>query len=438
MANVKPFRGIRYSDSHLSELGSVTTPPYDVISGSEQAAYYERHPHNMIRLILARKHDGDSDTDNPHTRAADDFTRWLEDGILVQDASPAYYLTAVDFTHLGRTVTRFGLIAKVELEPFEKGIILPHEETYSGIKTERLGLMKACHANLSPIFSLFHDTHDIMAKMKNGVAAATPAATFRDSAGDRHRFWLIKDDRLISQIENAFADERLYIADGHHRYETALAYREWAAGRTPGFHPEHPSNYIMMYLASMQDPGMVILPAHRLVSGLSQATLNRFLDRAETLFRLEPMRLEAFPDGGIERILSKDADKEIRIGVVTRRQRVLMRAPIEEIAGQLSEKLPAPLATLDVSVLTHLVFGSYLGILPEHMDDVDRIRYTSSSTSALTAVSEGQVDAAFLLNPTRIGQVQRIAEEGLIMPRKTTYFSPKVLTGCVINSLRPD
>lgn len=407
-----------------------------MISGAEQAAFYERHPHNMIRLILARRREGDSDTDNPHTRASGDFTRWLADGILVQDASPAYYLTAVDFTHLGRTVTRFGLIVQVELEPFEKGIVLPHEETYSGIKTERLGLMKACHANLSPIFSIFHDTHNIMAEMKNRVAAATPEATFVDSAGDRHRLWRIEDDRLIVKIRNAFAEERLYIADGHHRYETALAYREWVAGRTPDFSPEHPANFIMMYLSSMQDPGMVILPAHRLVRGLSQATLNRFFDRAKTQFRLEAIRLEAFSNGGIEKILENDADKEIRIGVLTHRQRVLMRAPIEKIASQLSERLPAPLAALDVSVLTHLVFGSYLGILPKHMDDVDRIRYTSSSASAMTAVSDGQADAAFLLNPTRIDQVQRIAEEGLIMPRKTTYFSPKVLTGCVINSLR--
>lgn len=438
MADVRPFRGIRYHTERVPDLASVTTPPYDVISEVDQEAFYRRHPQNMIRLILGKSEAGDSENRNPHTRAAAAFNQWMADGTLVQDTHPACYLTSVDFRHHGEMATRYGLIARVGLEPFEKGIILPHEATYSAIKTERLGLMKACHANFSPIFSLFADSTNLVDTLKTEAASLPVQQTFEDSRGDRHRLWRIEDEALTRRIQAAFADEKLFIADGHHRYETALAYRDWIAGKNPAFSNDHPANSIMMYLSSMRDPGLVVLPTHRLVRGLNRPQLESFPKLAADRFELEQIPIDEARRRGLDLVLKTAAEDECRIGVVLgdRKELILLKAKHGDMAGELSDRMPEPLTGLDVSLLTHLIFPDLLGILPGELDDVGRIRYTSASETAVETVLNGSADAAFLLNPTRIDQVRRIAEAGLTMPRKTTYFAPKVITGLVLNTLR--
>ncbi|MBS3809906.1 MAG: DUF1015 domain-containing protein, partial [Desulfobacterales bacterium] len=274
MAEILPFCGIRYSQEKIRDLSEVVTPPYDVISEEEQEAYYQRHPNNVIRLDKAKATPGDTDTDTPYTRAAADFRRWLEQGVLIRDETPSFYLTSVGFSVNGEPITRYGLIAAVRLEPFESGVILPHEETFSKVKSERLELMKACHANFSHIFSIYSDRNNILATLKAEAEKKQPEAAFTDDSGHFHRMWKISDPEICRQVTGALKQRRLFIADGHHRYETALNYREWVRQNTPDFDENHPANFIMMYLCAVEDQGLIILPTHRL---LPEVPENAFL-----------------------------------------------------------------------------------------------------------------------------------------------------------------
>ena len=266
---ILPFRGIGFNPQKIDHLADVITPPFDVISPAEQHAFYDRHPNNIVRLIRGKATEYDTRQQNPHTRAARHFQEWLSEGILVQDSMPAVYLTTLDFDFEGRRVTRYGAILLVRLHPFEAGVVLPHEKTFTNVKSERLSLMKACHANFSPIFSMTADDKGrCLEQIRSLTTFQPPAFQFDDHQGFRHRLWRITETDRIEGIAGAVGGRPLYIADGHHRYETALNYRNWLSETDPGFNDNHPANYVMMYLCSMRDPGLIIRPAHRVNSCL--------------------------------------------------------------------------------------------------------------------------------------------------------------------------
>jgi uncharacterized protein (DUF1015 family) len=427
MATVIPFRGISYNLEKIHDLSTVTTPPYDVISPQEQEAFYLCHPQNIIRLILGKKTDQDTAGDNSHTRAARYFKEWRDQKILVQDASPALYLTGIEFPINGQVMQRFGLIALVRLETFDKGIVLPHEHTFSKIKVEQLELMKACHANLSPIFSLYsgNGVSDIL---RSAIANKPPDMDFKDDKGHRQTLWRITDSKIHDAVSQAMADKKIYIADGHHRYETALNYRNYIASQTPDFSPDHPANFVLMYLAGMNDPGMVILPAHRMVK---QADTAGFLNNAKAFFEISAFGNQA------QFLAALQTSPENTIGAVIKdRSEFYLLTPKPGVMDKLfSDELPESLRGLDVSVLTHLILIKILGLNQAQLDDEHLITYSSISDDAVNAAKSGKCDISFILNPTKIEQVRQVAEAGLIMPRKSTYFYPKVITGQVINPL---
>jgi uncharacterized protein (DUF1015 family) len=443
MATVLPFKGIVYNPAKVGDPAQVVTPPYDVISSVEQQTFYERHPHNVIRLILGKSGTRDSLTDNPHSRAAAAFRRWLADGILRQDPTPVFYLTSVDFPFAGAIRTRMGLIARVGLEPFEKGIILPHERTYSAVKAERLGLMKACHANFSPIFSIYPDQDDILASLRQAAAGIPPDMDFRDEREHRHRLWRISDPARHGLVAAQMRDLPIYIADGHHRYETALAYRDWVAANLPGFDARHPANFIMMYLSSMADPGLIILPTHRMLKRVSPMAAEAFGARAQAFFdfRLFPFQRENITAvqtiflGALERSAGQNS-----IGAVFKdRSEFLLLSLKPGVMAQFFGREEAPeVNALDVTVLTRVILTELLGFTPADLDDKSLIAYSSDSREAIEAVLQGRCEAGFILNPTPMAQVKQIAEKGLIMPRKSTFFYPKVITGQVLNTLLPE
>lgn len=439
MAKIVPFRGIVYNPERVENLASVATPPYDVITPREQLAFYERHPWNIIRLILGKTSEKDTPQDNRHTRSAGFFNAWLSEGVLIRDPSPAFYMTSIDFSVHSRPITRWGLISLVALEPFEKGVVLPHEKTFSRVKSERLELMKSCHANYSPIFSLYSDSRQMVVNtLRQSCTETAPDMKFVDTYGHLHQLWRVKDAAVHRRISDFMNDKSLFIADGHHRYETALNYRQWIAERTPGFSPEHPANFIMMYLCSMEDPGLVILPAHRMVKGISPEKMDAFITAAEDCFDISRFSMET----GTEQWdgLLKDGGSRTRIAVVIRehpqgylfglKPGIMQRMFGGEMSGQLLE--------LDVTVLTRLILMELLGLNHGQLDDESVMSYSSKTGVVLEAVKNGDCDAAFILNPTRIDQVRRIAEAGEIMPRKSTYFYPKVITGQVLNRLTRD
>ncbi|MEA3280566.1 MAG: DUF1015 domain-containing protein, partial [Thermodesulfobacteriota bacterium] len=259
MARIIPFKGIFYNPDKIHNLGDVTIPPYDVISKQEQLDFHNRHPYNIVRLTLGKQAENDTNINNWHARAAGFLNDWLSKNILVRDNSPSLYLTSVEFSSENKMITRYGLIALIGLEPFNRGIIIPHEKTFSRVTAERFELIKTCHANFSPIFGIYSDQNNILSLLKNAAGAKAPDMEFIDSHSLKHRLWRITDTSAHSHITDAMKEKKLLIADGHHRYETALKYRDWISEINPGFSADHPANYVMMYLSSMEDPGLVIL-----------------------------------------------------------------------------------------------------------------------------------------------------------------------------------
>ena len=441
MAEVIPFKGILYNTRKIRNLADVTAPPFDVISEQEQIRFHERHPQNIIRLTLGKITENDTPTDNRYTRAADCLNRWFSDDIMLLDQEPALYLTSMEFLSDGNRVTRYGLIALIRLEPFEKGIVLPHEKTFSKVKSERLELMKACHANLSPIFSLFSDEENrIYNKLKDAIDDKSADIVFTDNAGQKHQLWRITDHSVHQYISDALKDKKIFIADGHHRYETALNYRDWLSARTSNFNGNHPANYVMMYLCSMEDPGLVILPAHRLLNEIPVETRESLIHKTKDYFDIItiPYNDEHHKENLSQfiSILKSNASKHC-IGVCMKDcpELYLLILKPDVMENMFGDELPEVLRNIDVTVLTRLIFMEVLGFDQARLDNERLIAYSSIAEEAIDTVFAGKHDIAFILNPTRIQQVRDIANSGLIMPRKATYFFPKVITGQVMNKL---
>ncbi|MBW2569422.1 MAG: DUF1015 domain-containing protein [Deltaproteobacteria bacterium] len=440
MAKIIPFRGICYNPDKIHNLVDVTTPPYDVISKQEHLDFHNRHPYNIIRLILNKQDENDTNKNNCHTRAASLFNDWISKNILVRDDSPSLYFTSVEFSLKNKMITRYGLIALVGLEPFSKGLIVPHEKTFSKVTAERFELIKNCHANFSPIFGIYSDQNNILNSLKTAASAKTPDIEFIDSHGLKHKLWRITDTSVHSHITDAMKGKKLLIADGHHRYETALKYKNWISEIKPGFSADHPANYVMMYLSSMEDPGLIILPAHRLLKNVQDSVLETFIQKAEKYFEIITIPFnentrENAREQFISALRSNSSKNTIGVFMKNRQEFYLLTLKAQIMEQMFGKEISASLRNLDVTVLTRLVLMKILGFDQSMLDDIRLITYSSCEKQAIKEVASGRCDISFILNPTKIEQVRNIAREGLTMPRKSTYFYPKVITGQVINRL---
>ncbi len=442
MAQIVPFRGILYNPEKVEDFSDVVAPPYDVISPQQQEQLHQRHPNNVIRLILGKIEKNDTDQNNRYTRAAAFLKTWLGKKILVRDQLPALYISSVAFPIENCLVTRFGLVALVRLEPFEKGVVLPHEKTFSKVKSERLELIKACHANFSPIFSLYSDHNGIVEILKQAVIHRGPDMEMFDSNGFLQRLWRITDASVHQTISKAMADKTIFIADGHHRYETALNYRDWVARHSENFSDDHPANFLMMSLSSMEDPGLVILPAHRILSHVGDEALDAFEQKVEQYFEItnfdfKNLNMDTVRNQFIDALHSNSERNRIGVYMKNRQAFILLTLKPDVMENLYSHEIPKSLRNLDVTVLTRLVFMDILGFDQNRLDNEKLITYSSTEKEAIETVLKGDYDVTFILNPTKIEQVQQVAREGLIMPRKSTYFYPKVISGHVLNSLVP-
>ena len=441
MAKIIPFRGILYDTEKIPDLKAVITPPHDVISVHEQQEFYERHPQNMIRLILGKVYPEDTEHDNRYTRAAKSFRSWLDEGVLRQDKEPALYVTEIDYSMEGKVRTRFGFIALVGLENFEKGTIRPHEKTFTATNTDRLKLMEASRTNFSPIFSLFSDPDNkIIGSLRAAIEQLRPDFNFEDHLGYRHRLWRVRDHLIHNKIGQIFADRPLYIADGHHRYETALMYRDRIMSKQPSLDPDDPCNFVMMYLSSMHDPGLTIRPSHRMICDVEKGAIETFVHKASAYFDIEKVDLDGLNRKQIEDgILNKvrTGSNSTIIGVVLRDHNgfYVLRVKNGIVDHLFGQEIPTPLRKLDVTVVTQLVLQEILGLNGAALDNERSILYTNRIDKVLNAVHAGECSIALILNPTRLDQMQEVSDAGLIMPRKSTYFYPKVMTGLVINKI---
>jgi uncharacterized protein (DUF1015 family) len=435
MADVQPSRGIRYNSKAISNLAQVITPPYDVISEEAQAKYYARNPYNIIRLELGLDDPGDTSLNNLYTRAASTFAEWRVNSILQQETTRCYYLYQQIFTHYAQTYTRTSLLARVRLEPWSSHIVLPHEHTMAKPKDDRLKLLRACVTNLSPIMSLYDDPQGRIRRLLSSYAENVEMH-ITDEENEEHRLHPITDEHQIALIQNFFAERQLYIADGHHRYETALNYREEVRAKHRKLDPKDAANFILMALTDVDDPGLLVLSTHRLLFGLSQDALKRLTDQQHARYFTvhDPEEAEASHDAILERLAQKGASQPSII--LSTAQKTWLLSLDEAGKARMGESgHSSAWNELDVAIAHTLILEDILGLKAEDMAAGAHIRYTRDAQQALHAVQTGEAQVALLLNATRVRQICDVADADDRMPQKSTYFYPKLITGLVMNPL---
>jgi uncharacterized protein (DUF1015 family) len=428
MADIRAFRGLRYDLGRAGTLSDLVAPPYDVIDPALQKALHNRSPHNAIRLELSRDEPGDSPTRNRYTRAGQALSGWQTDHILQQDTLRTLYVVEQEFTVEGVTHKRRGFMARVRLEPFGTGRIFPHEETMSGPKEDRLRLMRATGMNLSPVFSLYPDeANDVFGRIEGQLLRTLPLEA-KDHLGVVSRLWPVTDERALGSVVSGMADKPVFIADGHHRYETALRYLDEARAAGAVSNDEAPANFILMMLVSMSDPGLVILPTHRLVSGFPGLTADRLKTALSPHFTLERV------GSGREAWEANEMDgSQEMLGFHTKADGVWQTARFTNPAlmAELAADHSDDWRELAVSVLHVAALNK---LLPSAVGGSASCKYVHLMTEVEEA--KGSCDLAALVPPATMGHVERIAGNREKMPPKSTYFYPKLLTGLVFNSLK--
>lgn len=434
MADVQGFRAYRYDLAHVGNLSDVIAPPYDVIDAALQDRLYDRSPHNVVRLILNRETPQDTDRDNRYTRASQTLRGWIQEGALVQDSGRALYVYHQEFDVEGRHHTRKGFMARVRLEPFGSGRIYPHEETMAGPKADRLKLFHATQMNLSQIFGLYPDPEGAAQARLDAAVGRMPPLEATDHLGVVSRIWPVTDQHTLAAVGGMLADRPVFIADGHHRYETALRYlkEKEEAGEVTG--PDHPANFVLMMLVSMHDPGLVILPTHRLVSGVGALRADEL--RTVVAPHFEAVTVGTGPQAARDawELIEADGSQELLgFGTVADDTWHIGRFRSPQLMEQLAAEHSPAWRGLAVAVLQRVVLDR---LLPDAGKTSPTCQYVHLLKEVTDAVAARSCQLAVLVPPATMGHVEEIASNLEKMPPKSTYFYPKLLTGLVLNSLK--
>jgi uncharacterized protein (DUF1015 family) len=412
LAHIFPFRPFRYS-SNAGALDTLVTQPYDKISPAMQARYLSLSPHNLVRIILGERQPSDNETENVYTRAARHFTGWIAQGVLEQDPRPAFYAYFQEFTppDTNERLTRKGFIGLGQIEDYSANIVHRHEQTLSGPKKDRMQVLEHTRAHFGQIFMLYPDREGAIDRILDEAAQRSPDAAVTDEYGAVHRLWRIDGESHIAGIQRLMGDKKLLIADGHHRYETALAYRN--------AHPEiEDAKRVMMTFVNMYSPGLKILATHRVLSNLEQFDINRFIEQVSSAFIVHRLPTVA----ALREML--DDTSALRIGVAAEGSSKFF----------VLEHTRRP-EDLDVRVLHDTLLRDTLGIGEEAVRDEKFIKYVRGVEAAVEAVRHGGAQVAFLLQPASVDQVANTSFAGGVMPQKSTDFYPKLLSGLTIYRL---
>jgi uncharacterized protein (DUF1015 family) len=435
VADIRPFQGVHYNTERVKDLSKVICPPYDIIPPQMQLDLYRRNDYNFIRIEHGRDLPNDKDTDNKYTRAAATLETWLKEKILTADTAPCIYVDDHQFKHQGKTWHRRSITCRVKLEEWDKMIVRPHEGTLSRPKGDRLSLLWALKADTSPIMALYEDNNKKIAAALDASTRGKP--TFNISAVDSesHRIWAVSDE-TIKQITGALADQPLYIADGHHRYESALNYQREKRTSTKAAPGQQPFDFVMMTLIDFADPGLVILPAHRQVRGLKESSLTGILPSLRSIFKVEEIPDEkAGGQAQIDKLLAENANEvklllcgpgKGRFYRLTLTDFTPVKPMIPYFHSELYQKL-------DVSIVDHVILEELLGLTHEAAGTY--IDYTNDAPEAIKRVQEQEYQLAVIVNPVKPQAIKAIADSGDRMPRKSTYFYPKVPAGLVMYRL---
>jgi uncharacterized protein (DUF1015 family) len=443
MADIVPFHAIRYAATGGRALGQLLAPPYDQVSQEQRDELLRRSPYNVIHLTLGEDRAGDGPGSNRYTRAGAYLRAWLAEGMLKRDPTPAIYPLEESFwSPDGRDLRRRGFMTAVRLHEFSEGIIVPHEKTLVGPKADRLENMRQVKANVSPLFGLYRDEGEATARALAAATAGDPAAETDTDDGVHHRLWRTDDPALVLAFQDLLAAKRIFIADGHHRYETALVYRHMLEGEMPGLPAHGGHHYVLMLLCPMNDPGLFMFATHRLLLGLPGFSLASFLEALSRYFRIEILDEDLRRAAGRAWAISKLAEhggKASTFLMVTaedRRARVVTLRDDVDLSGAGMPASPT-LQALDVTVLHSIVFQHILGLSPRAQENQENLTYVRDAGEAVSRVLSGEHQVGFLLNPTPMWQVEALGDAGETMPQKSTLFHPRLWSGLAMRQVDP-
>jgi uncharacterized protein (DUF1015 family) len=441
MAQVIPFHGTSYDPAAVGSISDVVAPPYDIIDAAGQKALHDRHPQNIIRLELGLDQAGDNDEHNRYTRAAATLREWIRTGVLKRDAQPAIYYHTIEYAPPSsdargpRKVLR-GFLTTTKLEPLDSGHIYPHENTRSAAKSDRLNLLKACKANLSPIWLLYSDPqHAILGLLEGAVKGQAAKIDFTDDQRCRQQLWAVTDPAVLKQVVDIVRSKPFFIADGHHRYETALNYQRFRKEQAGPSEMLKAYDGVLMLLSPLEDPGLTVLPTHR-VTTTPLPPYASIKAQVEQKFDVKEFPFSADTKGTVRATFLEVLRTQ---GRATPTFGLALKGEARYITLSLKgEHRPAPTASprtkLDVSLLQQLV----IPVLCPTPQAQEAILYTKDDHEALDWAADGTGTSALLLNATKVAEVQAVAQAGERMPHKSTYFYPKPLTGLVINVMEDD
>ncbi len=426
MAVVKPFNGLRFNTEKAGEIEKLVCPPYDIISEEQRLKYIEENEHNIIRLELPK------DGENPYQTASQVLKEWIKSDILVKEDRQALYIYEEEFLAYNQKTKVKGMICTVKIEEFSKGVVLPHEFTLSKAKEDRLNLMKATNCNFSQIYSLYMDeTHKTTIKLDE-LSKGKADIELTDVDGVVHRLWIVTDKDAIESICKDFENRKLYIADGHHRYETALNYRNYC--RENGISKEGDGvDYQMMTLVDMEHDGLVVFPTHRIVRDLENFDAQKAVEACKEYFEVEEKTGTITMEEDLDKLF-KEGKKAF--GLYTGEDKwTLLTLKDEEIIKELLPNASEATRKLDVTVLHTLILEKLFGIDAENMAKQINLTYVKKFEDAINSVDKKTAQCAFIMNPTKVTQIRDVASNGEKMPQKSTYFYPKLITGLVMNEL---
>jgi uncharacterized protein (DUF1015 family) len=417
MATIKAFKGLRYSEK-AGDLGQLCCPPYDIIDSEQKQALLDKSPLNIIRLEKPEQ------TAEGYDQAGKTLRDWVDKGVLADDSQECIYAYEFEFVDNGNVRAVKGFVALVKVEDFDKKIILPHEETLSKDKSDRFNLMTETGCNFSQIYSIYQDEAGEGSAVLEAATAGNPTSVFTDDDNVTHRLWAVDDSGVISKITALLADKQVFIADGHHRYETALAYRDANVGGT--------SDFVPMFLINMENPGLTVWPTHRIVRDLPGFNYHTILAKSLEYFHINEYHSQ---EECINRLTMAGKNGKNAFALYSGNRYTLLILKDAGVMDELLSDKDESLRRLDVSVLHALVLERLMGIDKANMAAQKNLTYTRVFDEAIAAVDSGKANCSFLLNSTPISAISRVASTGGKMPQKSTYFYPKLTTGLVMNRI---
>ncbi len=432
MADIRPFRAVRYNPRRVSP-SLVVTQPYDKITPAMQEKYYAASPYNLVRIILGRRASGDNTVENVYTRAADFGREWRKQEILQQDPAPSIYAYSQAFTSpLGEKAERKGFIALGRVEDYSSKVVYRHEQTLAKPKADRLDLLRATRTHYEQLFLLYEDSGEIDSLLTLQMKSS-PNIDVTDEYGVAHRVWQVSDPAVVASVQQIMLDKKLVIADGHHRYETALNFRNECREAARKNDPDAPFEFVMMTFVNMNDPGLLVLPTHRVVHSLKSFSVNEFQQAAREIFELEPVDSQVDEAKATE--LLRDRGRDGTALLAAAQERVFLLHSPKEGAAKFLSGLSAGQQSLDVVQLHKCLLEGVLKLTEESIRNQENLSYLRDASEALQQVRNGAANLAFLMNPCPVQKVRDIAFAGEVMPQKSTDFYPKLLSGLTAYAL---